>query len=120
MPSKNENAVAALLSSIPLPFKREYTFPDLKGQKSHPYRFDFAILSPFGGVAYLIEVNGEQHYEAVSQFGGVRGLAQTKFRDNRKIAYCRAHNIPLLIIPYTAIKTLTVRDVTLYSRWRVI
>ena len=73
MPSKNENAVASLLSSIPLPFKREYTFPDLKGQKGHPYRFDFAILSPFGGVAYLIEVNGEQHYEAVSQFGGVRG-----------------------------------------------
>ena len=120
MSSKNENAVAALLSSIPLPFKREYTFPDLKGQKGHPYRFDFAVLSPFGGVAYLIEVNGEQHYEPVEHFGGVRSFSQTKYRDSRKYAYCARHRIPLLIIPYTAIPTLKPQDVTLRSCWRVL
>lgn len=113
--STYESKIASLLSSHSVPFQREYTFPDLKGVNGHPYRFDFAIFTPFGSIAYLIECQGEQHYEPVARYGGVKGYSETHYRDLRKIRYCYEHYIPLILIPYDAIQNLTFEDVTIHS-----
>lgn len=64
-------------------------------------RFDFAIFTDDGELDFLIEYQGKQHYEAVSKFGGKRGLYQQQFNDNLKRAYCAKHGINLIEIPYT-------------------
>lgn len=63
-------------------------------------RFDFAVFDDDGGLDFLIECNGIQHYIAKSKFGGLAGLAQQKHYDTMKREYCKKHNIPLVIIPY--------------------
>lgn len=117
--SKNEQKVASLLQSLSIPFYTEYSPPNLTGLCGTPYRFDFAIISPFNDIAYFIEVDGEQHFAPVSHFGGEQGYLSTRYRDSRKDTYCREHNIPLIRIPYSAIPNLTSTDVTLKSQYRI-
>ena len=115
--TNNEQKISILLQSLSIPFYTEYSPPDLHGLRGMPYRFDFAIISPFNDIAYFIEVDGEQHFQPVSIFGGEQGYLSTRYHDNRKETYCREHNIPLLRIPYSAIPTLEPIDVTLQSRY---
>lgn len=115
--SKNESYISQLLQSLSIPFYIEYSPPDLHGLRGTPYRFDFAIISPFNDIAYFIEVDGEQHFSPVSRFGGEQGYLSTRYRDERKNTYCREHNIPLIRIPYSAISTLEPIDVTLQSKY---
>lgn len=117
MSSKNESYISQLLQSLSIPFYTEYSPPDLHGLRGTPYRFDFAIISPFDDIAYFIEVDGEQHFSPVSHFGGEQGYLSTRYRDERKNTYCREHNIPLIRIPYSAIPTLEPIDVTLQSKY---
>ena len=115
--STYESKIASLLSSHSVPFQREYIFPNLYGLNGVPYRFDFAVFTPFGNLAYIIECQGEQHYGPVDKFGGIKGYSETHFRDVRKIRYCYEHFIPLILIPYNAIKNLTFEDVTIHSQY---
>jgi hypothetical protein len=64
-------------------------------------RFDFAIFDDDGNLDFLIEFQGKQHYQAVSKFGGNRGLCQQKFNDNLKRRYCALKGLKLIEIPYT-------------------
>lgn len=115
--STYESKIASLLSSHFVPFQREYTFSNLRGVNGAPYRFDFAVFSPFGDIAYLIECQGEQHYGPVAKYGGIKGYSETHYRDLRKIRYCYEHYIPLILIPYTAMDTLQFEDVTIRSQY---
>ncbi len=117
--SKNEQKISQLLQSLSIPFYTEYSPPDLYGLRGIPYRFDFAIISPFNDIAYFIEVDGEQHFSPISHFGGEQSYLSIRYRDSRKDAYCREHNIPLIRIPYSAIPNLTPTDVTLKSQYRI-
>ena len=54
----------------------------------------------------LIEVNGLQHYKQTTKFGDLKTIQE---RDNKKIQYCKEHDIYLLIIPY--FKTLDVESI---------
>ena len=117
--SKGEDKVAALLSGLSIPFIREYQFLNLRGIRGRAYRFDFAIIDPFKEVAYIIEVNGEQHYQPIDHFGGEKAFIATKFRDNRKIMYCKEHDIPLIVIPYGVLDNLKKEDVILSSKYRI-
>ena len=119
MSSKNESRISDLLQLNSIPFYTEYSPPNLYGLRGTPYRFDFAIISPFDDIAYFIEVDGEQHFTPISHFGGERGYLATRYRDNRKEVYCREHNIPLIRIPYYAIPNLTKEDITLQSKYRL-
>jgi hypothetical protein len=49
---------------------------------------------------FLIEYQGEQHYEAKSKFGGAKGLYQQQYNDKQKRIYCAKHGITLIAIPY--------------------
>lgn len=82
-------------------FKEEYIVPGLNSSNGRPLRFDFAVFDDDGELDFLIEYQGRQHYEAVSKYGGKKGLFQQQFNDNKKRRYCALEGIPLIEIPYT-------------------
>ena len=67
----------------------------------------FAIFDDDGNLEFLIEFQGKQHYQAVSKFGGARGLYQQKYNDTLKRRYCAFHGIKLVEIPYTDEEIIT-------------
>lgn len=98
--SRGEIKIHEILESNDIDFKEEYEFPGLKAPSGKPLRFDFAIFDDDGNLDFLIEFQGKQHYQAVSKFGGNRGLYQQKYNDNMKRRYCALHHITLIEIPY--------------------
>lgn len=48
-----------------------------------------------------IEVQGKQHYQYVNHFHrSIRGFANAKKRDNKKMEWCQLNNISLVHLPY--------------------
>lgn len=99
--SRGEIKIEEILQESGLIFEEEYSFPDLVSSSGHPLRFDFAVFNDDGSLAFLIEYQGIQHYEAKSKFGGYTGLRKQQFNDMKKREYCKEHNIILIAIPYT-------------------
>lgn len=56
--SVGEAKISKLLEENNILFKREYTFPDLKGIGGGRLRFDFGILNQNNELMYLIEYDG--------------------------------------------------------------
>lgn len=98
--SRGELKIDGILRAEGLNFKTEYIFPDLVASSGRPLRMDFAVFYETGEIAFCIEYQGEQHYTAVSHFGGKKGVNKQKYNDKKKRIYCLEHNIPLVIIPY--------------------
>lgn len=74
--SRGEIKIAEIFEMNDVNFKEEYEFPELKSPNGRPLRFDFAVFDDDGNLDFLIEYQGKQHYQAVSKFGGSRGLYQ--------------------------------------------
>ena len=72
--SRGEVKIEEILKEANLPFKMEYSFPDLKSDNGRPLRFDFVVFDDDGHIDFIIEYQGKQHYEASQKFGGKRGL----------------------------------------------
>lgn len=98
--SRGEIKIAEILQMNGLNFKEEYSFAGLNSPNGRPLRFDFAVFDDDGNLDFLIEFQGKQHYEAVSKFGGKRGLYQQQYNDNQKRRFCALNNITLIEIPY--------------------
>ena len=97
--SKGEATIETLLKEKRILYKTQYTFPDFHFQTTNGIpKFDFAIFSN-EKLIFLIEYNGIQHYQDVEYFK--ESAVTIQARDTQKIEYCRNHNIPLEIIPYT-------------------
>lgn len=77
-------------------YKTQYIFTDLVGDKGGPLRFNFAIFNEKEELEYLIEIDGEQHWDSKNKYYDDT-LTE---RDKRKNEYCLKHNIPLIRIPY--------------------
>lgn len=99
--SRGEIKIHEILASNEINFKEEYEFPGLRAPSGRPLRFDFAIFDDDGNLDFLIEYQGKQHYEAVSKFGGVRGLYQQQYNDKQKRRFCALKGIKLIEVPYT-------------------
>lgn len=99
--SRGEIKIEEILQRNGLKFKEEYEFPGLKSPNGRPLRFDFAVFDDDGNLDFLIEFQGKQHYQAVSKFGGARGLFQQQYNDNQKRRFCALNDITLIEIPYT-------------------
>lgn len=99
--SRGEIRIEEILKEAGLPFKMEYSFPNLTSENGRPLRFDFVIFDDDGKIDFIIEYQGKQHYEASQKFGGKRGLYQQQHNDNRKRRFCALHNFNLIEIPYT-------------------
>ena len=98
--SNGERKIYDILEMAGLPFKEEYSFPDLLSNNGRPLRFDFAVFDDEDNLDFLIEFQGIQHYHPKSKFGGWAGLRRQQMNDMKKRDYCKKHNIPLVIIPY--------------------
>lgn len=99
--SRGEIKIFDILTAEGVSFQEEYSFPDLLSYSKTPLRFDFCVFSDDGEVDFLIEYQGVQHYMPKSKFGGIAGLKKQQYYDMLKREYCKKHNIPLVIIPYT-------------------
>lgn len=96
--SFNEQLITKLFLENNIEFATQYTFSDLKGINGRPLRFDFAIFKN-GKLSHLIEYNGKQHYEKPSNSWG-NNFENQIINDQKKIDYCKNHNIELRIIRY--------------------
>lgn len=92
--SKGENKVKQILITKKIEFVQQKTF---KGLRHHAMlKCDFYL--PSYGV--VIEFNGRQHYQEVKAFGGKKGFAETKLRDQIKKDFLKSKGIKLLEIHY--------------------
>lgn len=97
--SAREELVQNYLISNNIPFKDEYIFQDCR--YINPLKFDFILLNKdtdivdIKDVKCAIEVDGIQHRQPVSVFGGEKEFEQTVQRDSVKNQYCNDNNIPL-------------------------
>lgn len=111
--SKGVLKIEDLLSTNGIEFEREKRFPNCLSPKGNELKFDFFI--PHNSL--LIEYDGEQHFQPTS-FGDLITSAEDKFLqyqeyDGIKDKYCLDHAIPLIRIPYTHFKELTIKDLIL-------
>lgn len=99
--SKGENKIREWLESNNVQFKPQYKFKNLFGIGGRLLRFDFAIFEDEENdkvkLKYLIEYDGEFHYEKIYEDDGYEIL---QYHDKLKNEYCKTNNIPLLRIPY--------------------
>ena len=111
--SVGELKIKKILDENKILYQREYSFPDLLGAGGGKLRFDFGILDQNNNLLYLIEYDGIQHFK-LNCFGTEQeDFNILKQHDKLKDDYCKEHNIPLIRIPYTKFKTLTIKDLLL-------
>lgn len=96
--SKGEECIARLLSEYNIAYIRQHKFSDCINQESgRSLSFDFYLTDK----NICIEYDGIQHFQLIEAWGGEEAFNQAKKRDKIKNDYCKAHNIPLIRIPYT-------------------
>ena len=103
--SRGEYEIKKILDENNIPYKREYTFQDLRDKQL--LRFDFAIF--IGKDFYLIEFDGKQHFDKTSMFY----REELYNHDLLKQEYCIKNNIPLIRIPYDRLGKITLQDLLL-------
>ncbi len=86
--------------------KRQFKDENCRGD-CLPLPFDFIVK--INGKKYFIEYNGEPHYRPI--FGSTPEERKSIFEkrqryDKVKLEYCKAKNIPFLVIPYTQYKNI--------------
>lgn len=96
--SKGADNIEKILQLNKINYKKEYCFSNLLSPKKAPLRFDFAIFND--GLQYLIEFDGELHYQSRDDFAGEDGLKYRQLCDTIKNQYCIKNKIPLYRIPY--------------------
>ena len=73
---------------------------------------------------YLIEYDGQQHFESnpsPKSWNTDAHVAKTQERDKFKNEWCMANGITLIRIPYTKLKTLTIKELLLETtQFRVV
>lgn len=103
--SKGEKEINRVLSSMDINYSTQYTFNDCRSEITNRLlKFDFAVFDAEGVLNFLIEYDGEQHYNC-SRFSPYSSVNEEKFRrtklyDMQKDNYCKSHNIDILRIPY--------------------
>lgn len=79
-------------------------FEDTKRQA----KFDFYVNNQ-----YLIEYDGEQHFQPAAFNATKEEFQRAQWKDKYKNKWCKENNIPLIRIPYTHLKNLTINDIIL-------
>lgn len=109
--SIGEQIINNILTQNNINFKKEYCFSDLKDIGY--LRFDFAILNKNNQIEYLIEYDGNIHYNRKGAWNGKLDYNALQKHDKMKNEYCYKNNIPLIRIPYTQLNDLTISDLKL-------
>ena len=97
--SFGEQQIEKILKEQNLSYQKEFTFSDLVSENNIPLRFDFAVFEN-DKLLYLIEYDGEQHYQDKTSKIWTDSLEKRQKRDKIKNQYCLDNNINLYRIPY--------------------
>ena len=100
--SKGNVKIADLLDEANIQYTTEKKFLTCKDKKELP--FDFFVNDE-----YLIEYDGQQHFDQDSIFD----YDYTHHHDEIKNNWCKENNIPLFRIPYTHFEKLSLEDLLL-------
>lgn len=101
--TKGEYAILNYLSLNRIKYNEQFSFDDCVYRNQ--LRFDFAVLNEKNIVQYLIEYDGEGHFQPIT-FGNMsQESAEEQFNiikecDQIKNQYCENNNIPFYRIPY--------------------
>lgn len=106
--SQGEEIISYLLEENNIIFEIQKSFdtcifPTTKAKA----KFDFYIDNK-----YLIEFDGKQHF---NEGGWGQPFELIQYRDLFKNDWCKKNNIPLIRIPYTHLKKITIEDLKLES-----
>lgn len=93
--SEGEFRVSKILDNNNIQYSQQYSFDGLTGPHGGLLRFDFAVFR-MGKVAFLLEYQGEQHYQKNTKFGKIA----REYSDDKKKKYCQDNNITLYEITY--------------------
>lgn len=112
--SKGNLKIKNLLTKNNISFVSEYSFKNLiNPETGYALYFDFAIFQN-QKLSHLIEYDGIQHFlEEPRGYFSMEAIKKIRKFDNLKNEYCKKNNIPLIRIPYTQYKTLSIRDLLL-------
>ena len=108
--SKGELKIKNLLEENNIHYKAQYTFTDLVSSRGGWLKFDFGIYDDDFNLIELVEYDGIQHFMPKDRFGGESDFEILRENDELKNEYCKAHNIPLVRIPYTT-KEITIQTI---------
>ncbi len=92
--SKGEKEIRKYLIENGLVFISQHKFHDCKNKRTLPFDFYLPDYNT------CIEFDGRQHYLPIKYFGGLKGLEETKIRDEIKNKYCQDNIIKLIRIKY--------------------
>lgn len=108
--SKGEEKIFQILQKENIPFETQKSFETCRFPDTNALaKFDFYVDNK-----YLIEYDGEQHYYYKnSGWLTEEHFQRTQERDKFKTKWCEENNIPLIRIPYTKYKNLTINDLIL-------
>jgi hypothetical protein len=103
--SYGEELISKILEENNIFFEREKTFDDCINPKTgRKLRFDFFVNG-----AYIIEFDGEQHYNKKNGFYSEEGIVRDRIKDE----WALKNKIPLIRIKYNEISNLTIDDLVL-------
>ena len=107
--SLGEITIANLLKKNNIIFEEQKKFDNCYNiNTNRPFFFDFYINNQ-----YLIEFDGEQHYQPSTGFFTQEKVQEIQQRDALKNQWCKDNNIPLIRIPYWHLKDLKLEDLLL-------
>lgn len=107
--SIGEETIEQLLKEANLSYQKEFKITDYKLSTGGNPRFDFYVQEQ-----YFIEYDGEQHFDCENHgWNNEKNFIATQQRDKEKNQYCLINKIPLIRIPYTHLKNLTIKDIIL-------
>ncbi len=114
--SKGELVIKKLFDKNNMSYETQKTFDSCRFVSGNFGRFDFYVEN-----SYLIEYDGQQHFESVDFWGGEEEFRTLQKRDAYKTQWCKDNNIPLIRIPYTKLDTLCIEDLKLETtQFRVV
>lgn len=104
--SKNEYKIREILLRNNVVFTTQYEFDDCINPKTgRKLKFDFAIFTPDLKLAFLLEYDGEQHFQeqrySKNKKVNAKKFQEVLYRDGVKNQYAKQNNITLIRIPYT-------------------
>lgn len=108
--SYGEKRIKEILNKTNITYKHNISIKEVKSNKGGVLKFDFIVYKD-NKIEYIIEFDGEQHFG----YTGRDWSTKQHFEDCRKNdliknKYCFDNNIILIRIPYTELKTMTLKD----------
>jgi hypothetical protein len=95
--SKGEKKLREIFSAKGIQITSQYEFKNLLGIGGRNLKFDFAVFDESDKLVFLVEYDGEFHFEKLYEGDGHEIIV---VHDQRKNKYCQKSKIPLVRIPY--------------------